>query len=259
MNNMQQKTRIALRLCVLAWVLTLAACSSAPKLSEGAIAPQRSVAAYAPDDGSVTYAIDQYDPLEGFNRSVYRFNAWFDEAIFLPLVAAYDFVLPNVVQTGIRNFMLNVGDVENLINSILQLKGRASFDTASRLVWNTTVGLAGVLDPATHMGLTRHDEDFGQTLGHYGVKPGPYLVLPIFGPSNLRDGFGLAVDAYALQEIDPLRFDNNEDTWEYSYYALKALDTRDNTAFRYYETGSPFEYELVRLMYLKLRELEIAK
>lgn len=246
------------QLSMLLLVLLLAGCSGAPKKTAGEIEPQRTVEEFAPD-GAEVYAIDQYDPIEGFNRGVYRFNAWFDRALFLPLAGAYDAVLPDFVKTGVHNFMRNVGDLENLINSALQLKGEATLETAGRLLVNTTIGIAGVMDPATSMGLDRHDEDFGQTLGHYGVGPGPYLVLPIFGPSNLRDGIGLAVDAYAFDEIDPLRFDHNDDSWEYSYYFLNAMDKRHNTAFRYYETGSPFEYELVRLMYLKMRELEIAK
>jgi phospholipid-binding lipoprotein MlaA len=225
-------------------------------ISEGEIPPQRSLQSIAPD---AVDKIDQYDPLEGFNRGMYRFNALFDESIFLPLIGAYDFLLPDVAKAGVHNFMKNVGDIENLINSMLQLKGKASAHTAGRLAVNTTVGLLGLWDPATEMGLQRHDEDFGQTLGHYGVGPGPYLVLPILGPSSLRDTVGFAVDAYVFNELDPLYFDSNEDAWEIAYRALNALDTRKNIGFRYYETGSPFEYELMRLLYLKARKLEIAR
>ena len=241
-------------------LLVLAGCSSAPTVSEGEIPPKRTLESVAANDPpGTTYAIDQYDPIEGFNRGMYRFNAWFDDTIFLPLVGAYDFLLPDVVKTGVHNFMLNVGELENLLNSILQWKAKASAHTAGRLLVNTTVGVLGVLDPATKMGLNRHDEDFGQTLGHYGLGPGPYLVLPILGPSSLRDGIGLAVDSFAFNELDPLYFDKNDDAWEYGYRSVRALDTRDNIGFRYYETGSPFEYELVRLLYLKMRELEIAR
>jgi len=258
MNSKQQNTiDIAVRLSILFLVLLLIGCSSAAKKSEGEIPPQRTVEAYTDDTKS--YAIDQYDPIEGFNRGVYRFNAWFDEAIFLPLTSAYDFVLPDLAKAGVHNFMRNVGDIENLINSVLQLKPADSLETAGRLVSNTTFGLLGIFDVATKFGMDRHDEDFGQTLAHYGMGPGPYLVLPILGPSNLRDGVGLAVDSYVLNEIDPLQFDDNDDAWKYTYYGLKALDTRYNTAFRYHETGSPFEYELVRLLYLKMRELETAR
>jgi len=240
-------------------VLMLTGCSSAPMVSEGEIPPQRTLQSIAPDRFDKPLPIDQYDPIEGFNRGVYRFNAWFDDAIFLPLVGAYDFLLPDVVQKGVHNFMNNVGDLENLINSALQLKGKATAHTAGRLTVNTTVGLLGLWDPATNMGLQRHDEDFGQTLGHYGVGPGPYLVLPVLGPSSLRDTTGLVVDAYIFNELDPLYFDSNEDAWVIAYRTLNAVDTRKNIGLRYYETGSPFEYELMRLLYLKKRKLEIAR
>lgn len=241
-------------------ILLLAGCSSTPTVSEGEIPPQRTLDSVTADDPvGKTYAIDQYDPIEGFNRGVYRFNAWFDDAIFLPVVDAYDFLLPDLAKTGVHNFMRNVGEIKTFLNSLLQLKGRAAADTAGRFVINTPVGVLGVWDTATRMGISRHREDFGQTLGHYGVGPGPYLVLPILGPSSLRDGLGIAVDAYAFNEIDPLYFDKNDDAWEYGYRSINAIDTRYDIGFRYYETGSPFEYELMRLLYLKQRELEVAR
>lgn len=253
------KTRCALNIGTGLLALALVGCSSAPKVGEDEIPPRRTLEVHTPDGEKRTYAIDQYDPFEGFNRSMYHFNAWFDEAIFLPVTDTYDAVMPEIVKTGVHNFMLNVGEIENLLNSLLQLKGEAALHTAGRLLVNTTIGVLGLGDPATGMGLRRHDEDFGQTLGHYGVGPGPYLVLPIFGPSSLRDGVGLAVDSYAFSEIDPLSLDDSRDRWTYLYYGLKAVDTRNNIGFRYYETGSPFEYEMVRLLFLKKRELEIAK
>lgn len=240
-------------------VLMLAGCSSAPMISEDEIPPQRSLQSIAPEAVDKNLTIDQYDPLEGFNRGMYRFNAWFDETIFLPVVGAYDFLVPDVAKAGVHNFLKNVDDLENLINSMLQFKGKASAHTAGRLAVNTTVGLLGLWDPATEMGLQRHDEDFGQTLGHYGIGPGPFLVLPILGPSSLRDTVGIVADAYIFNELDPLYFDSNENAWENTYWALNALDTRNNIGFRYYDTGSPFEYELMRLLYLKSRELQVAR
>ncbi len=236
--------------------LLMTGCSSVPQIQENETPPRRTLASVEVE-GEAT--IDQYDPLEGFNRGVYRFNAWFDKYVFLPAAGAYKYVTPDFVETGVHNFMQNVGDLGNLINSALQLKGKQSLVTAGRLITNTTIGVLGLWDPATKFGMERHEEDFGQTLGYYGVGPGPYLVLPIFGPSSLRDGAGLAVDGYAFTEIDPLLFDKNNDSWEYTYYALLGLDTRTHTGFRYYQTGSPFEYELVRLLYLKEREIRIAR
>jgi phospholipid-binding lipoprotein MlaA len=108
------------------------------------------------------------------------------------------------------------------------------------------------------MDLIEWEEDFGQTLGHWGVGDGPFLVLPILGPSNLRDTTGLVADGLMFSAIDPLNFDSNDDL-EVPFYVLQAIDARHRTAFRYYETGSAFEYELVRLLYGKYRELQIAK
>ena len=257
MNPLHQKTQFARGFAALLVIGMLAGCGGAPVKTEGEIEPQRTLEKNVPSDA--TFAIDQSDPIEGFNRGVYHFNAWVDRSILLPVVEAYDFVAPDPVKSGVHNFFQNIGDVENLVNSILQLKPKASLVTAGRLVVNTTVGLLGVWDPATRLGLNRHDEDFGQTLGRYGVGNGPYLVLPILGPSNLRDAVGKGVDMYVNSEIDPLFFEHNDGTYEAAVRTLDTIDTRDNIAFRYYETGSPFEYELVRLMYLKMREIEIAR
>ncbi len=253
MRSKFMMTRAALVLLVLASV----GCSTEPRKGDDFIPPQRTFEEAVPADRE--FQIDQNDPFEGFNRGVYRFNAWFDDAIFLPLVGAYDFVFPEFVKTGVHNFMRNVDEIPTFFNAALQLKPKASAHTAGRFLVNTTIGLLGVLDPATEMGLIPHDEDFGQTLGHYGIGPGPFLVLPILGPSSVRDGIGTVVDAYAFNELDPLYFDKNDDAWEYGYFALRALDTRRSIGFRYYDTGSPFEYELMRLLYLKMRELEIAR
>jgi phospholipid-binding lipoprotein MlaA len=132
-------------------------------------------------------------------------------------------------------------------------------------VVNTTIGILGIFDPATSMNMFRVNEDFGQTLGYYGLGPGPYMVLPIFGPSSLRDTTGLVVDTVAyilitneiINELD-MR-DSREDLLRYSLTALNAVNTRHRTEFRYFGTGSPFEYDLVRLLYSSKRELDIAK
>ncbi len=116
----------------------------------------------------------------------------------------------------------------------------------------------GVFDPATRLNIPKHDEDFGQTLGHYGFANGPYVMLPLFGPSTLRDALGRGVDLLALGWLDPLGLDRHPKR-QYPYYPLLVLDTRATTAFQYYETGSPFEYELVRLLFVTKRELDITK
>ena len=257
MVTVMRNRPVMARVILMLLVLSVVGCSTGPRKGDDFAPPQRTLEEVAP--AGEAFAVDQYDPFEGFNRHVYRFNAWFDDAIFLPLVGAYDFVFPEFVKTGVHNFMRNVDEIPTLLNAALQLKPRASAHTAGRLLVNTTIGLLGVLDPAAEMGLVRHDEDFGQTLGHYGIGPGPYLMLPILGPSSVRDGIGIAVDTYAFNELDPLYFDKNDDAWQYGYYGLRALDTRRSIGFHYYETGSPFEYELVRLLYLKMRKLQIAR
>jgi phospholipid-binding lipoprotein MlaA len=196
---------------------------------------------------------------------MYRFNFYFDKYFFLPVVGGYETITPGVVQTGISNFFANIGDVFNLTNNLFQLKGKPSLNTTGRLVINTTIGIGGIFDWATPMGIDRENEDFGQTLGHYGVGSGPYLVLPLLGPSNLRDGTGLAVDTATrmliLAAIDPYKncSSENELAIQASLLALEAIDKRHNEKFRYYETGSPFEYELVRFLYNELRKIQIAQ
>ncbi len=198
------------------------------------------------------------DPWEGFNRTMYRFNYRFDRYVFLPAVSAYQAVMPDFAEKGVHNFFTNFRQISTLINSILQFEGAKALETTSRLLVNTTIGVLGLFDWASPMGIPYHQEDFGQTLGVWGVGSGPYLVLPILGPSSVRDGTGLLVDAVVRNEI------RNEivdlETWqEWTWTILDAIDTRAHVAFRYYETGSPFEYEWVRMLYSTKRQLDIEK
>jgi phospholipid-binding lipoprotein MlaA len=134
------------------------------------------------------------DPWEGFNRKVYAFNDTVDEAVMKPVAKAYKAAVPQLVRTGISNVLGNIGDVWSAANHLLQGKVHTGLDMGMRVLTNTVFGLGGLLDPATEMGLVRRSEDFGQTLGRWGVSPGPYLVLPLLGPSTLRDGSSLIVD-----------------------------------------------------------------
>ena len=153
---------------------------------------------------STLSALHVYDPWESWNRRVYHFNYRFDEWVFLPVVRGYRYVTPGLVRTGVNNFFGNLGDVPNLLNSLLQFKGKRSLQTTGRLLLNTTVGVAGLWDPATRMGLPKQSEDFGQTLGFYGVPDGPYVMLPLLGPSNLRDTGGRVFDFAAENQINYL-------------------------------------------------------
>jgi phospholipid-binding lipoprotein MlaA len=201
------------------------------------------------------------DPIEGFNRVMYVFNTRFDRYVFLPTVRSYEWIMPNVAEQGVTNFFGNIGEAKTLFNSTLQLKPRVAGITLSRFIVNSTLGIGGLMDPATPLGLPQHKEDFGQTLGRYGVGNGPYLVLPIFGPSNLRDTSGTVVDFAAQQALfSAISFDSDTDMKiRAGLGLLDAIDTRKNIAFRYHETGTPFEYELVRYLYTKMREVQISR
>jgi phospholipid-binding lipoprotein MlaA len=205
----------------------------------------------------VKYEADKvWDPLQGINRSIYRFNYYFDRYVFLPAVSAYKYVTPDPIEKGVHNFFRNIQDVTTLINSILQLNLDKTMNTSTRLLVNSTIGLAGFIDVASDV--PRKDEDFGQTLGYWGVGNGPYLVLPILGPSNLRDGGGYAVDWGIRRELWA-RTTDLETYQEWLRDILSGIDQRAHIGFRYYETGSPFEYELVRMLYTTKRQLDIER
>ncbi|PWV65563.1 MlaA family lipoprotein [Plasticicumulans acidivorans] len=198
------------------------------------------------------------DPWEGFNRRMYRFNAWFDEAVFLPVVRGYRAVTPEFARNRVHDFFNNVADIDTMINAALQLQGRKTLDALARVTLNSTFGLLGAFDVADGLGLPQPQEDFGQTLGYWGVGSGPYLVLPLLGPSSLRDGVGRGVDFAARSAWQPdLLFGN----WGQAVVmaSFEAVDLRSTIAFRYYQSGSPFEYELLRLLYTKKREIDIGR
>jgi len=203
------------------------------------------------------------DPWEWFNRNMYRFNFYFDKYLFLPVVQGYEFVTPVFAQERVSSFYNNIAEIRNLSNSLFQLKGQESLTTLGRFVTNSTIGIGGLFDPATSLGLDRHEQDFGKTLGYWGTSSGPYLVLPIFGPSSLRDTGGLAVDSGMMYGIYTAvgPFDNTGHSLAISsgITTLEAVDTRHQQSFRYFESGYPFEYYMVRFLYHEKREIESAK
>jgi len=150
------------------------------------------------------------DPLEQFNRGVYVFNDTLDNIVLKPVATGYRTVTPQFVRTGVRNFFSNLDDITVVINSLLQFKIPQALSDTGRFVLNSTVGLLGFIDVATHLGLEKHNEDFGQTLGYWGIGSGPYLVLPFLGPSSFRDGIGRFFDAYTdvVWYIDHIRTRN---------------------------------------------------
>jgi phospholipid-binding lipoprotein MlaA len=245
-------------------MLAVTGCSTVPKTIDGG--PEETPRftgeglKEAVSAGEITLVEGSPDPWQGMNRSIYNFNAKFDRMVFLPLVRGYEFVTPKFARTGVSNFFSNLGEIRNFVNAVLQLKLEKSVHTASRFVWNSTIGLAGLFDPASDiMDLPQRREDFGQTLGHYGVGTGPYLVLPILGPSNLRDTAGLVTDTAITMAIDfdPLVL-NGHPQRQVAYYTLAAINGRYTQDFRYFESGTPFEYDWVRYLYTKKRQLEVA-
>ncbi len=134
------------------------------------------------------------DPLEPVNRVVFTVNDGLDRAILRPVAQGYDAVVPAPVQTRVTNFFSNLGELTTAANALFQAKPQQSLESTTRFVFNTTFGLAGLFDVASHMDLPKHNEDFGQTLGYWGVPAGPFLVLPLMGPSTVRDTVGNFAD-----------------------------------------------------------------
>ena len=249
--------QLSQHILLLTAVLALGACSTAP-VQQGDTVIEPSFSADRVLDEDVTYLSDEIsDPWEGFNRSMYRFNYRFDKYLFLPVVNGYKTITPGFLEKGIHNFFLNLGDINTFFNSILQWNGTKTVETTGRFLVNSTVGLFGFFDVASRMDVPRHQEDFGQTLGYWGVGDGPYLVLPVLGPSNVRDGVGLVPDWLVYSAfIDELDMKDGE---EVALTLMQSIDKRANVAFRYYETGTPFEYDWVKLLYTTKRKMDIEK
>jgi phospholipid-binding lipoprotein MlaA len=163
------------------------------------------------------------DPLEPMNRSISRFNDSLDENVLKPVATSYKDVTPDLVQQGVRNVFNNLSDIWSTVNNGLQLKGRDTAESLMRSVVNTVFGIYGIFDVATPIGLERHPEDFGQTLGAWGVPDGPYVVLPLFGPSTVRDTAGMPVDTSVdyVRNLDHIATRN-------SAMALRVVDKRSS-------------------------------
>ncbi len=162
------------------------------------------------------------DPLEGINRGIYKFNDVTDKAVLKPVAGAYKAVVPSPLRTGVNNFFGNLGTVVTAINDLLQFKFDKAFTDIGRVAINTTFGVAGLIDVASMDGIEQRNEDFGQTLGHWGIGTGPYLVLPFLGPSTVRDTAGLAVDTVAFDPISYI----DEPSVRNSLRGVKILDKR---------------------------------
>lgn len=194
---------------------------------------------------------NEADPWQGFNRAIFSFNEGLDRYAVKPVTLGYKAVTPDLVETGVSNFFDNLADLGNLFNNLLQGKLEPAGQDFARIAFNSTFGLAGVLDVATPMGIDKHNEDFGQTLGYWGMGSGPYLVLPFFGPSNLRDTAGLAVDI-STSPVGKLE----DDSARYLLMALQVVDTRSRLLdAEKLITGD--RYNFMRDAYLQRREFLI--
>lgn len=194
------------------------------------------------------------DPLEPFNRNMSEFNDKVDKAVLKPVATVYSDVAPDLVRTGVSNFFSNLGDVWSFINAALQLRPLEAAENFMRFNVNTVFGLGGVLDVASEMGIERTRLDFGQTLGRWGVPSGPYLVLPIFGPSSFRDAAGFTVEARGdlVQGLEDVSLRN-------SLYALRAVETRANLlrASSMLEGAALDRYSFTRDVYLQRRQSQV--
>jgi phospholipid-binding lipoprotein MlaA len=190
------------------------------------------------------------DPLEPVNRGIYTFNEAVDTTVLRPAAELYRGLVPRLVRNGVHNVFANINDVIIALNNLLQAKFVNAVSDTGRIVVNTTVGLLGVFDVATELGLEKHDEDFGQTLGYWGLGDGPYLVLPILGPSSLRDSVGVFVDFKTdpLTYVDPTR-DRN------ILWGVRAVNRRSELldASKILETAALDPYQFVRDAYLQRR------
>ncbi|MDX1402191.1 MAG: VacJ family lipoprotein [Kiloniellales bacterium] len=248
-----------LRLFALIALPALAGCAAAPAVPSGETPAPTVISPI--EEGEVAgkgFPVDIYDPWEGWNRGVYNFNAEFDRLVFIPIVETYDFLTPEPVQDSVDNFFTNIDNILTFGNQILQGKPLQAAQTFFRFALNSTFGVLGLFDPATAIDVPQHEEDFGQTLGVWGFAEGPYMVLPLLGPSNLRDAAGFAVDTAAFAIVDPLGASSIQ-TEIPPIMAANIINTRAQIDFRYYQTGSPFEYDLLRFLYTKKRQLDIAR
>jgi phospholipid-binding lipoprotein MlaA len=200
--------------------------------------------------GCATSGGNPADPLEPFNRAMFRFNDAVDGAVIKPVAKGYRSVVPGILRTGISNVFSNLEDVWISVNDVLQGKFQQGVDDFGRVLFNSTFGIAGIFDFASELGLQKHNEDFGQTLGWWGVGSGAYLVLPLLGPSTVRDGFGWVLDTQAdlVFKIDGVPVHN-------SLYATRAISNRANLldASSVIEQAALDKYTFVREAWLQRR------
>ena len=196
------------------------------------------------------YAEEDNDPLEPINRVIFEFNEIVDDNILEPVAKGYKYVTPDPVEKGVSNFFSNLGEIGTIANDILQLKFKQATRDTMRFAINSTVGVLGIFDVATPLGLTKNKEDFGQTLGFWGIPNGPYLVLPFLGPSSFRDTPSMLVD-YQMSPVEQLHHEEKQ-----GLRAINIIETRARLlrATKILDTAAKDKYIFVRESYLQRRE-----
>ena len=227
-----------------------AATASAGEAGRDAKDGQEALPPVTPADAPSMYT---YDPWERLNRFTYRFNARFDEAVFLRASNAYRRV-PSPIRSGVHNFFGNLSEVDSVINYALQWRLKLGVRSLGRFAINSTVGIGGLFDVAAKLKLPGAPTGLSATLAKWGMHPGPYLVIPLLGPSTLRDGVGFLGDYATSYGINIAGLYRGNVPWALG--PLNAVDQRSNISFRYYSTGSPFEYENIRFLYVRKRLIE---
>jgi phospholipid-binding lipoprotein MlaA len=196
---------------------------------------------------------DPRDPWEGFNRASYKFNDALDRAIAKPVAKGYKKVTPRVVRTGVSNFLSNLDTISTVVNDVLQGKMKQAGRDSGRFLLNSTLGLGGLFDPASAAGFERNDEDFGQTLGKWGVKSGPYLMLPILGPSTVRDTFARIPDQFTY----PVNY-LEDDSTRYIIRGFDFLDLRAGLLDLEPQLEKSYDkYAFIRNAWLQRREFQV--
>lgn len=218
-------------------ILLLTACASNKDNDESS----------AGDDNEPDYS-SSVDPWEPMNRKIYAFNDFADRWVLVPVAKGYQWVTPDPVETGISNAYSNLFEITNIANDLLQLKFIQAISDSGRFLVNTTLGLFGFIDVASRLGMEKHQEDFGQTLGYWGAPSGPFLVVPLFGPRTIRSGVGSLVDTYT----DPVWY-IEDSTTQYSILGLRYVSDRAGL-IQAEELISGDRYTFIRDAYLQRRE-----
>lgn len=188
------------------------------------------------------------DPWRETNQRIFRLNDYFDQLIVRPVASSYNLFVPRIARQGIGNFFSNIDDINVFVNDLLQLKFDAALNDSGRFLVNSTVGLGGILDVASNYGLYKNEEDFGQTLGSWGIGSGPYVMLPVFGASNVRDSFGLVLDTL----FNPIQY-QDEASLRLTLFLVRETDSRSGLlALDELITGD--RYLFVREAYVQRRE-----